>query len=90
MMYSGKNSMNAAWSGESDKNKSHWIDGTNERWDPGNDTIWPPSLRGKNEMLETPESPPIYEKSSYRDPIEYNDSQTSEPLLSSARDVDHR
>ena len=39
---------------------------------------------------ETPESPPMYEKIGFSQPVEYNDSHNHEPLLSSIGDVDHR
>ncbi|KAI4493930.1 hypothetical protein M0804_002106 [Polistes exclamans] len=88
----GKNSMNPSWPGENDeKNKTSWIDGANDRWESSNDSVWPNNIRGKSEILsETPESPPMYEKAGFNDPVEYNDAQPQEPLLSSAGDVDHR
>ncbi|KAK2576925.1 hypothetical protein KPH14_005544 [Odynerus spinipes] len=88
----GKNSMNPSWPGENDeKNKTSWMDGANDRWESSNDSVWPNNVRGKSEILsETPESPPMYEKAGFTDPVEYNDSQPQEPLLSSAGDVDHR
>ncbi|XP_034940360.1 uncharacterized protein [Chelonus insularis] len=82
-------SMNSSWTSDnSDKGKNQW-DG-NDRWDP-NDPDWSNGMRGKGPILtETPESPPLYEKSSFREPVQYNDPQTQEPILSSAADVDHR
>lgn len=61
----------------------------NERWDSGNE-VWP-NVRSKSDILsETPESPPLFEKAGFIDPIEYDDSQPQEPILSSSEDVDHR
>ncbi|XP_020296538.1 uncharacterized protein LOC109861338 isoform X2 [Pseudomyrmex gracilis] len=72
-----------------DKNKSSsWIDSDRDRWDPNNDSTW--SSRTKNKLLsETPESPPMYEKTSFADPVEYNEPQPQE-TLSTMGDVDHR
>ncbi|XP_058790211.1 uncharacterized protein LOC131663689 isoform X2 [Phymastichus coffea] len=75
----------------SDKIKNQWNESSNEQWDMSNDPNWSDSIRIKNEILsETPESPPMYEKTSYNQPVEYNDSQSQEPILSSVGDVDHR
>lgn len=51
-----------------------------ETWE--NEVVWdqPPV------DLETPESPPNFEKESYSEPIEYHDNQT----MGSGLDVDHR
>ncbi|XP_066590062.1 uncharacterized protein [Prorops nasuta] len=77
----GKNSMNPSWAEEND----------DERWDSNNDNTWPNPLRSKSDILsETPESPPMYEKSAFREPVQYDEPQPPEPLLSSAADVDHR
>ncbi|KYQ46835.1 Regulation of nuclear pre-mRNA domain-containing protein 2 [Trachymyrmex zeteki] len=86
----GKNSMNPAWPGEcDDKNKNSWMDGDGDRWDSNNDSTWPVS-RTKNDMLsETPESPPMYEKAGFAEPVEYNEPQPQESL-NTTRDVDHR
>ncbi|XP_071878077.1 uncharacterized protein isoform X2 [Bombus fervidus] len=87
----GKNSMNPTWPGECDEKSKTWIDGDMDRWDPSNETTWTNAVRGKNEILsETPESPPMYEKAGFTDPVEYDDSQPQESLLSTAGDVDHR
>ncbi|XP_033354579.1 uncharacterized protein LOC117236064 isoform X2 [Bombus vosnesenskii] len=87
----GKNSMNPTWPGECDEKAKTWIDGDMDRWDPSNETTWTNAVRGKNEILsETPESPPMYEKAGFTDPVEYDDSQPQESLLSTAGDVDHR
>ncbi|XP_033183054.1 uncharacterized protein LOC117153270 isoform X2 [Bombus vancouverensis nearcticus] len=87
----GKNSMNPTWPGECDEKAKTWIDGDMDRWDPSNETTWTNVVRGKNEILsETPESPPMYEKAGFTDPVEYDDSQPQESLLSTAGDVDHR
>ncbi|XP_060832792.1 uncharacterized protein LOC132916645 isoform X2 [Bombus pascuorum] len=87
----GKNSMNPTWPGECDEKSKTWIDGDMDRWDPSNETTWTNTVRGKNEILsETPESPPMYEKAGFTDPVEYDDSQPQESLLSTAGDVDHR
>ncbi|XP_068980892.1 uncharacterized protein [Bombus flavifrons] len=87
----GKNSMNPTWPGECDEKSKTWIDGDMDRWDPSNETTWTNAVRGKNEILsETPESPPMYEKTGFTDPVEYDDSQPQESLLSTAGDVDHR
>ena len=82
VLFSEKNSMNPSWSGEEDRG--------NDRWDLHNEAAWANSSRKNDALSETPESPPIYEKAGFRDPIEYNDSQSQEPLLSSVGDVDHR
>lgn len=61
------------------------------RWESGNEGTWSSAIGGKNDVLsETPESPPIYEKSSFNTPIEYNDVDAQAPILSSDADVDHR
>jgi len=88
---SGKNSMNPTWPGEcDDKNKSSWMDRDGDRWDSNNDPTWPGNGRTKNDILsETPESPPIYEKAGFAEPVEYNESQPQESL-STTGDVDHR
>ncbi|CAL7935852.1 unnamed protein product [Xylocopa violacea] len=90
-IFVGKNSMNPTWPGECDEKTKTWMDGDTDRWDTNNDATWPNSVRGKNEILsETPESPPIYEKAGFTDPVEYDDSQPQESLLSTTGDVDHR
>lgn len=71
--------MNANWSETDDKG-----------WDATSDSSWSNGIRTNKVLLETPESPPMYEKSSFRDPVQYNDPQSQEPILSSATDVDHR
>lgn len=51
-----------------------------ETWD--NDGVWePPPVD-----LETPESPPNFEKESYSAPVEYHDNQT----MGTGIDIDHR
>ncbi|XP_018341481.1 PREDICTED: uncharacterized protein LOC108748028 isoform X1 [Trachymyrmex septentrionalis] len=87
----GKNSMNPAWPGDcDDKNKNSWMDGDGDRWDSNNDSTWPVSDRTKNDMLsETPESPPMYEKAGFAEPVEYNEPQPQESLNTTG-DVDHR
>ncbi|XP_012276168.1 uncharacterized protein LOC105697431 isoform X2 [Orussus abietinus] len=87
----GKNSMNPSWPGEiEERNKSLWGDSGNDRWESGSESAWSVA-RGKSDILsETPESPPMYEKSGFQDPVEYNDTQPQESLLSSSSDVDHR
>ncbi|XP_060832791.1 uncharacterized protein LOC132916645 isoform X1 [Bombus pascuorum] len=91
VIFPGKNSMNPTWPGECDEKSKTWIDGDMDRWDPSNETTWTNTVRGKNEILsETPESPPMYEKAGFTDPVEYDDSQPQESLLSTAGDVDHR
>jgi len=40
--------------------------------------------------LDTPESPPLYEKEGFSDPVEYDDSVVEPVLMSSSGDVDHR
>ncbi|XP_076623017.1 uncharacterized protein LOC143342724 isoform X1 [Colletes latitarsis] len=88
---SGKNSMNPTWPGECDDKTKTWMDGDSDRWDPSNETTWVNTGRGKNEILsETPESPPMYEKAGFTDPVEYDDPQPQESLLSTTGDVDHR
>ncbi|XP_054012588.1 uncharacterized protein LOC128894696 isoform X1 [Hylaeus anthracinus] len=88
---SGKNSMNPTWPGECDEKSKAWMDGDSDRWDPSNETTWVNTGRGKSEILsETPESPPIYEKAGFTDPVEYDDPQPQESLLSTTGDVDHR
>lgn len=84
------NDTNPVWP-PNEKIKNQWNDTSNEQWDMSNDPNWSDSIRIKNEILsETPESPPMYEKTSYNQPVEYNDSQSQEPILSSVGDVDHR
>ncbi|XP_012543177.1 uncharacterized protein LOC105840707 isoform X2 [Monomorium pharaonis] len=87
----GKNSMNPTWPGESDdKTKPSWMDGDGDRWDSNNDSTWPVGGRTKNDMLsETPESPPMYEKAGFAEPVEYNEPQPQESLNTTG-DVDHR
>lgn len=51
-----------------------------ETWDPEPNWDQPPT------DLETPESPPIFEKKSYNTPVEYHDNQTH----GTGVDVDHR
>ncbi|GLV40097.1 uncharacterized protein CBL_03755 [Carabus blaptoides fortunei] len=53
-----------------------------ETWEP--EAVWnaPPDL-------ETPESPPMFEKEGFADPIEYDDSKSGHTGLS-MKDVDHR
>lgn len=87
---SGKNSMNPTWPGEchDDKNKGSWMDSDGDRWDSNNDTAW--SGGRKNEILsETPESPPVYEKAGFAEPVEYNEPPPQESLNATG-DVDHR
>lgn len=88
----GKNSTNPGWAEDNmEKNKSQWAESVEDRWDSGNETTWTAGMDGKSEILsETPESPPIYEKSSFNTPIEYNDIDSRQPILSSDADVDHR
>ena len=90
LFFSAKNSMNPAWPGDEEKKKDHWGDAGNDRWNIHNDTTWANNSRKNDHLTETPESPPIYEKAGFTDPIEYNDSHSQEPLLSSVGDVDHR
>ncbi|XP_015119557.1 serine/arginine repetitive matrix protein 1 [Diachasma alloeum] len=78
----------AKW--ETGKNSWSSDNGETERWESPSEPTWSNGMRGKPNLSETPESPPIYEKSSFTDPVQYNDSQTEEPILSSAADVDHR
>ncbi|XP_043472767.1 uncharacterized protein LOC122505321 isoform X2 [Leptopilina heterotoma] len=89
-----KNSMNPTWQdgeeGDEEKEKNAWGDTNNRGWNLHSDNIWASNARDNDILLETPESPPIYEKAGFRDPVEYNDSQPQEPLLSSVGDVDHR
>ena len=40
--------------------------------------------------LDTPESPPMYEKEGFSDPVEYDDSVVEPSMMSSTGDVDHR
>lgn len=86
--------MNPIWPADNvdnrSKSKSGWLpESSGEHWDPGAE-VWP-NARSKNDiLLETPESPPLFEKAGFIDPIEYDDSQPQEPLLSSSGDVDHR
>ncbi|XP_043278204.1 uncharacterized protein [Venturia canescens] len=88
----GKSSTNPTWSEDNiEKSKSQWVESVDDRWDSGNETTWTAGMDGKNEILsETPESPPIYEKSSFNTPIEYNDIDSRQTILSSDADVDHR
>ncbi|KOX77404.1 Regulation of nuclear pre-mRNA domain-containing protein 2 [Melipona quadrifasciata] len=87
----GKNSMNPTWPGECDEKTKTWMDGDVDRWDSISESTWTGTGRRKNEILsETPESPPMYEKTGFTDPVEYDDSQPQESLLNTAGDVDHR
>ncbi|XP_076248879.1 uncharacterized protein LOC143188477 isoform X2 [Calliopsis andreniformis] len=87
----GKNSMNPTWPGECDEKTKTWMDGDTDRWDSNNESTWVNPGRVKSEILsETPESPPMYEKAGFQDPVEYDDPQPQESLLSTAGDVDHR
>jgi len=86
--------MNPTWPGSEcdDKNKSSWIGNDGDRWDSNTDSTWPQPVSGrtKNDMLsETPESPPIYEKAGFAEPVEYNEPQPQESLNTTG-DVDHR
>ena len=88
---SGKNSMNPTWPGECDEKTKAWMDSDTDRWDSNNESTWVNPGRVKSEILsETPESPPMYEKAGFTDPVEYDDPQPQESLLNSAGDVDHR
>lgn len=81
--------MNPSWPGEcDDKNKSSWMDGEGDRWDSNNDSTWPGRTKGEI-LSETPESPPIYEKAGFVEPVEYNEPQPQESLNITG-DVDHR
>lgn len=51
-----------------------------EQWKNESEWEQPPS------EMETPESPPLFEKEGYSDPIEYHDSQR----MGSGVDIDHR
>lgn len=75
-----------------DKLKNQWNESSNEQWDMSNEVAtWSENIGMKNDILsETPESPPMYEKAGFNQPVEYNDSQSQEPILSSVGDVDHR
>lgn len=56
-----------------------------------NEALWPGNVGPPNNITsETPESPPLYEKTLFNRPREYNDTQIQEPILSSVGDVDHR
>lgn len=54
-----------------------------ETWDP--ETVW--DISGD---LETPESPPNFEKEGFSDPIEYDDSKSAMSGIIGGKDVDHR
>ncbi|KAL7303317.1 hypothetical protein TKK_0004507 [Trichogramma kaykai] len=86
------NDTNPIWPVQDGKLKPSWNESSNDQWSLNNsESAWNESMDEKNMMLsETPESPPMYEKTSFNTPLEYNDSQTQEPLLSSIGDVDHR
>lgn len=83
------NDTNPIWPGI-DKLKNQWCETSNDQWDMGNDSIWSENRLKDDILSETPESPPMYEKTSFNAPLEYNDSQSQEPILSSIGDVDHR
>lgn len=72
------------------KIKNQWNELSNDQWDMSNEPSWSENVVIKDELTETPESPPMYEKTSFNAPVEYNDSQSQDPILSSVRDVDHR
>ncbi|KAF7987231.1 hypothetical protein HCN44_001322 [Aphidius gifuensis] len=76
----GKN-LNSSWSSE---NVEH------DCWESRNDENWSNGIQRESCLSETPDSPPIYEKSSFRKPVQYNDSQTEDEVLKGAADVDHR
>lgn len=79
--------MNPPWQEDAeDKSGNHW-GGDNEHWENNNRGGWQ-GMPGK--MSETPESPPSYEKTSFAEPVEYNDPPPNDPLLGSSGDVDHR
>ncbi|KAF7987965.1 hypothetical protein HCN44_004781 [Aphidius gifuensis] len=76
----GKN-LNSSWSSE---NVEH------DCWESRNDENWSNGIQRESCLSETPDSPPIYEKSSFCKPVQYNDSQTEDEVLKGAADVDHR
>ncbi|PSN33250.1 hypothetical protein C0J52_23041 [Blattella germanica] len=68
-----------------------------EREEPDKTSEWTPVLPPNKVVptmppisLDTPESPPLYEKEGFSDPVEYDDSIVEPPLMSSSGDVDHR
>lgn len=64
-----------------------------EREESGKTTEWMPVMppnKAPPLSLDTPESPPLYEKEGFSDPIEYDDSVVEPALMSSSGDVDHR
>lgn len=73
--------MNSSWSSEN---------GELDCWESRNDDNWSNEIQRENCLSETPESPPIYEKSSFRKHVQYNDSQTEDQIMSNVTDVDHR
>ncbi|XP_069682453.1 uncharacterized protein [Periplaneta americana] len=64
-----------------------------EREESEKTTEWMPVLPPNKVTpiaLDTPESPPLYEKEGFSDPVEYDDSVVEPTLMSSSGDVDHR
>ena len=90
-MFPVHNDSNPIWPVQDGKIKASWNDTSNDQWSINNsESGWNENI-GKNDVCsETPESPPMYEKSGFNMPLEYDDSQLQEPILSSTRDVDHR
>ncbi|XP_067003276.2 uncharacterized protein [Anabrus simplex] len=86
-----------AWNTKLPSKFPTWGDTTSSGWevDTGEKVSeWMPVLpvnKIQLHELDTPESPPTYEKEGFSDPVEYDDSVVeSSVLLSSASDVDHR
>ncbi|KAK7865117.1 hypothetical protein R5R35_014647 [Gryllus longicercus] len=75
-----------------------WGDTTNAGWEPseGSDKVseWMPAMPVNKvtpvEIVDTPESPPMYEKEGFSDPVEYDDSVIEPSLIAASTDVDHR
>lgn len=64
-----------------------------EREEHDKTTEWMPVMppnKAPPLTLDTPESPPLYEKEGFSDPVEYDDSVVDSVLMSSSGDVDHR
>ncbi|KAJ8678406.1 hypothetical protein QAD02_014193, partial [Eretmocerus hayati] len=84
------NDTDPIWPVNDNKIKSPWNESSMDQWDmSSNEPLWTENIL-KDALSETPESPPLYEKLGFNAPVEYNDSLSQEPILSSVGDVDHR
>ena len=64
---------------------------SDDQWNANHDNEWTQNIVSKDDIAsETPESPPIYEKSGFNQPLEYSDTLNQEAPLGNIGDVDHR